>query len=176
MCKLPVTFGGGIMIVYGGLPLSGSALNPPERSHRSYRRASTAEGWYVLSSIAEPSSSEQFGRGLSARAERGRPYAKIRRGVSNAISAALPRRQRGRSPHGPAARRCRGDGHRARIAVTAEAFRARYPRASASRRRADALATRVEPRFERCIGVRRGRLDSPGGSRRGSCWLIRRGR
>jgi len=37
-----------------------------------------------LSSIAEPSSSEQFGRGLSARAERGRPCAVIRRGVSNA--------------------------------------------------------------------------------------------
>src|SRR6516164_9723210 len=81
MCKLPVTFGGGIMIVYGGLPLSGSALNPPERSHRPYRRASTAEGWYVLSSIAEPSSSEQFGRDLSPRAEQGRPCAIIRTGV-----------------------------------------------------------------------------------------------
>ena len=41
---------------------------------------------------------------------------------------------------------------------------------------AAAATGRVEPRFERCIGVRRGRLDSPGGIRRGSCWLIRRGR
>ncbi len=33
MCRLPVTFGGGIMIVYGVSVLDGSQANTPEFSH-----------------------------------------------------------------------------------------------------------------------------------------------
>ena len=35
MCKLPVTFGGGMTIAYGVLPLRGSAVKTPSATHCS---------------------------------------------------------------------------------------------------------------------------------------------
>src|SRR5579859_3210675 len=52
MCRLPVTFGGGIMIVYGVALESGSQANEPRCSQPSYRRVSISAGLYVLSSIS----------------------------------------------------------------------------------------------------------------------------
>ncbi len=50
-CRLPVTLGGGIMMVNGSAPPSGRAANAPSRSHASYRAVSTAAGEKVLSSM-----------------------------------------------------------------------------------------------------------------------------
>ncbi len=42
MWRLPVTFGGGIMMVNGALPDAGSAWKAPSASQPAYRRGSTA--------------------------------------------------------------------------------------------------------------------------------------
>ena len=44
MCRLPVTFGGGIMMVKGCAGDVGSAANAPDFSQPSYRRGSISDG------------------------------------------------------------------------------------------------------------------------------------
>ena len=48
----PVTLGGGMQMVYGGLPLLGSAWKYPRSSHIGYHRSCAACGSYCLGSSA----------------------------------------------------------------------------------------------------------------------------
>src|SRR3546814_10132108 len=48
MCRVPVTFGGGSTIEYGGLPEVASAAKYPAFTQPSYRSASTSPGFQLL--------------------------------------------------------------------------------------------------------------------------------
>ncbi|GAB2675497.1 hypothetical protein GCM10027088_63300 [Nocardia goodfellowii] len=48
MCRLPVTFGGGSTMEYGGLPLAGLAAKYPAATQRSYIPLSTWLGSQLL--------------------------------------------------------------------------------------------------------------------------------
>src|SRR3546814_19345976 len=94
MCRLPVTLGGGIMMVKGGLDSSNFAEKASAASQREYCRSSTSSGRSVLSSIA--------GGPLELSVLVERASARPRRGLAE---ESRPRHRAGRWPPGHANRR-----------------------------------------------------------------------
>jgi len=123
ICRLPVTLGGGIMMVKGLAGDAGFAEKAPALSQPWYRRCSIAAGSKDLSSMAaslpRPGVLRQ-GRRTSPRPERGR----FRSGRG---------RPRARSRRAPGVRRCPAGAGRARISAAGGVPPAPHPRSTGRR-------------------------------------------